>query len=135
MMLVFGKQQKNACKTKAPNVPIKKKDGSFAISDTDKAELFKLHLSEIFQSHPDIVSPNNINSVEEFLNSPLPVAHPVKHFIPNEVKYAIDKYPHKNSPGFDHITAEVARCLPKKAIIHLTHLFNSVLRLSYFPTL
>jgi hypothetical protein len=129
------KATKNACRTKAPNVPIKKNDGSFAISDTDKAELFKLHLSEIFQPHPDIASPNNINSVEEFLNSPLPVAHPVKHFTPNEVKYAIDKYPLKKSPGFDHITAEVARCLPKKAIIHLTHLFNSVLRLSYFPTL
>lgn len=129
------KATKNACKTKTPNVPIKKNDGSFAISDTDKAELFKLHLSEIFQPHPDIASPNNINSVEEFLNSPLPVAHPVKHFTPNEVKYAIDKYPLKKSPGFDHITAEVARCLPKKAIIHLTHLFNSVLRLSYFPTL
>lgn len=73
--------------------------------------------------------------MEEFLNSPLPVAQPVKHFFPNEVKFAIDKYPLKKSPGFDLITAEVARCLPKKAIIHLTHLFNSVLRLSYFPTL
>lgn len=129
------KATKNVCKTKAPNVPIKKNDGSFAISDADKAELFKLHLSEIFQPHPDIASPNNINSVDEFLNSPLPVALPVKHFTPNEVKYAIDKYPLKKSPGFDHITAEVARCLPKKAIIHLTHLFNSVLRLSYFPSL
>ncbi|KAL4105226.1 hypothetical protein QTP88_020488 [Uroleucon formosanum] len=95
--------------------------GSFAISDADKAELFKLHPSEIFQPHPDIASPNNINSVEEFLNSPLSVAHPVKHFTPNEVKYATDKYLLKKSPGFDHITAEVARCLPKKAIIHLTH--------------
>jgi len=73
--------------------------------------------------------------VEGFLNSSLPVAHPVKHFSPNEVKYAIDKYPLKKSPGFDLINAEVARCLPKKAIIYLTHLFNSVLRLSYFPTL
>ncbi|KAL4119023.1 hypothetical protein QTP88_011896 [Uroleucon formosanum] len=76
-----------------------------------------------------------ISLLTKFLNSPLPVTHPVKHFTPNEVKYAIDKYPLKKSPGFDHITAEVARCLPKKAIIHLTHLFNSVLRLSYFPTL
>jgi len=73
--------------------------------------------------------------VEEFLNSSLPVAYPVKHFTPNEVKYVIDKYPLKESPGFDYITAEVARCLPKKAIIHLTHLFNSILRLSYFPIL
>ncbi|KAL4143761.1 hypothetical protein QTP88_006048 [Uroleucon formosanum] len=93
------KATKNACKTKAPNVPIKNNDGSFAISDADKVELFKLHLFEIFQPHPDIASSDNINSVEEFLNSPLPVAHPVKHFTPNEVKYAIDKYPLKSFQG------------------------------------
>ncbi|KAL4113853.1 hypothetical protein QTP88_017414 [Uroleucon formosanum] len=123
------KTTKNACKTKAPNVPIKNNDSSFAISDAYKAELFKLHLSEIFQPHPDIASPNNINSVEEFLNSPLPVAHPVKHFTPNEVKYAIDKYPLKKSPGFDHITAEVARCLPGDRSKYLRNsIFGTILK-------
>jgi len=98
----------------------------------DKAEAFK-HLSDIFVPHSDIYSPQNINTVEEFLNAPLPVCSPVKHFTPNEVKYTIDKYPPPNkSPGFDLITADVARCLPKKAIVHLTHIFNAVLRLSYF---
>jgi len=29
----------------------------------------------------------------------------------------------------------VARCLPKRAIILLTHIFNAILRLSYFPLL
>lgn len=31
----------------------------------------------------------------------------------------------KKSPGFDLIKAEVARCLPKKAILFLTHVFNA----------
>ncbi|VVC31471.1 Pre-C2HC domain,Endonuclease/exonuclease/phosphatase,Reverse [Cinara cedri] len=75
----------------------------------DKAEMFKLYLSDIFKPHSDIFSPNNINPVEEYLNSPLPLARPVKHFTLNEVKYAIYKYSFKKSPGFDHITAEVAR--------------------------
>ncbi|KAL4119135.1 hypothetical protein QTP88_011986 [Uroleucon formosanum] len=126
---------KNVCKTKTPNIPIKKPDGSLAVTDSDKTEAFKQHLSDIFVPHSDIFCPHNINSVEEFLNIPLPACLPVKHFTPNEVKYTIDKYPLKKSPGFDLITAEVARCLPKKAIIHLTHIFNSVLRLSYFPIL
>jgi len=126
---------KNVCKTKTPNIPIKKPDGSLAVTDSDKTEAFKQHLSDIFVPHSDIFCPHNINSVEEFLNVPLPACLPVKHFTPNEVKYTIDKYPLKKSPGFDLITAEVARCLPKKAIIHLTHIFNSVLRLSYFPIL
>jgi len=124
---------KRVCKTIAPNTPIKKPDGSMAITDLDKAEAFKQHLSDIFVPHSDIYSPQNINTVEEFLNTPLPTCSPVKHFSPNEVKYTIDKYPPNKSPGFDLITAAVARCLPKKAIVHLTHIFNAVLRLSYFP--
>jgi hypothetical protein len=104
-----------------------------AITDSDKAEVFKQHLSDIFVLHSDIYSSHNINTVEEFLNAPLPVCFPVKHFTPNEVKYIIDKYPPIKSPWFDLITADVARCLSKKAIGHLTHLFNAVLRLSYFP--
>ncbi|KAL4091805.1 hypothetical protein QTP88_026434 [Uroleucon formosanum] len=39
----------------------------------------------------------------------------------------------KKSPGFDLVTAEVARCLPKRAIVLLTIIFNACLRLSYFP--
>jgi len=126
----------NICKTKTPNIPIKKPNGSYISSDSDKAELFKQHLSDIFVPHSDIYSPHNINTVEEFLNAPLPVCPSIKHFTPNEVKHTIDKYTLNKSPGFDLITAEVAKCLPKKAIVHLTHIiFNSVLRLSYFPLL
>lgn len=115
--------------------PIRKTDGSFATSDLEKAELFKNHLYEIFQPHPDIIVAENVNTVQTFLNSPLPHTLPEKHFTPNDVKYTIQKYQLKKSPGFDFITAEVARCLPKCAIILLTHIFNAILRLSYFPLL
>ncbi|KAE9524515.1 hypothetical protein AGLY_015103 [Aphis glycines] len=63
---------KNVCKTKTPNIPIKKPDGSLAVTDSDKTEAFKQHLSDIFVPHSDIFCPHNINSVEEFLNVPLP---------------------------------------------------------------
>ncbi|KAL4103299.1 hypothetical protein QTP88_018676 [Uroleucon formosanum] len=39
------------------------------------------------------------------------------------------------SPGFDLITTNVANCLPNKAFILLTYIYNAILRLSYFPTL
>ncbi|KAL4121826.1 hypothetical protein QTP88_014259 [Uroleucon formosanum] len=39
----------------------------------------------------------------------------------------------RKSPGHDLITAEIARKLPDKAIIHLTHIFNAILRISHFP--
>ncbi|KAL4091433.1 hypothetical protein QTP88_026125 [Uroleucon formosanum] len=126
---------KRTCKLSSQIIPIKKSDGSFVCTDLDKAELFKDYLYETFQPHPDIFSLENNIAVAESLNSPLPVSRPVKYFSPSEVKFVIDKYPHKKFPGFNLITGEVARCLPKKAIIHLTHIFNCILRFSYFPIL
>lgn len=50
--------------------------------------------------------------------------------------YFINNNAPKNiSPGYDLITAEVATQLPKKALLLLTYIYNSMLRLSYFPTL
>ena len=58
-----------------------------------------------------------------------------KPFTPGEIQFHISRFPLKKSPGLDLITAEVARQLPKKAIMHLTHILNAILRLSYFPLL
>ncbi|KAL4097978.1 hypothetical protein QTP88_022656 [Uroleucon formosanum] len=124
---------KQALNYKTQNLPIKKPDGFLASSDSEKAELFKAHLSATFQPHPDVFNVNNLNTVETFLDSPLPLTLPVKPFTPNDVKYSLLNYSLKKSPGYDLITAEVARCLPNRAIIHLTHIFNTTLRLSYFP--
>ncbi|KAL4091929.1 hypothetical protein QTP88_026534 [Uroleucon formosanum] len=118
---------------KTQNLPIKKPDGFLASSDLEKAELFKAHLSATFQPLPDVFNANNMNTVETFLNSPLPLTLPVKPFTPNDVKYSLLHYSLKKSLGFDLITAEVVRYLPNRAIIHLTHIFNASLRLSYFP--
>ncbi|KAF0760149.1 Uncharacterized protein FWK35_00015482, partial [Aphis craccivora] len=111
------------------------KHGSLAISDLEKTEFFKDHLSQTFQPHSDIIDNENMNSVETFLNSPLPLSLPVKSLTPNDVKYAIIKYSLNKSPGYDRMTAEVARSLPTRAILHITHIFNASLRLSYFPLL
>jgi len=43
--------------------------------------------------------------------------------------------PEKKYPGFDLITGKITSCLPKQAIIHLTYIFNSILRLFYFSLL
>ena len=41
----------------------------------------------------------------------------------------------KKAPGFDLITGEVLKQLPKKGIVMLTYIFNAALRLRYFPTI
>jgi hypothetical protein len=38
----------------------------------------------------------------------------------------------KKTPGFDLVTYEVARHLPRKTLILLTYIFNAILRLSHF---
>lgn len=129
------RETKQLLRYKSPNLPIKKSDGSLATSDIEKAELFKDHLANTFQPHADIIDADNMKQVETFLNTSLPVSLPVKSFTPNDVKHAIQKYTLKKSPGYDCITAEVARSLPTRAIVHVTHIFNASLRLSYFPLL
>lgn len=70
-----------------------------------------------------------------FLNPPFPLSLRVKSFIPNYLKCVIHKYSLNKSPGYDHITTEVARYLSTRAIVHITHIFIASLRLSYFSLL
>lgn len=89
----------------------------------------------MFKPHHDIFNPNLSAEIIQYLDSPMPLYLPEKSFTSSGFKSTIQKYSLKKSLGFDLITAEVARCLQKKAVLFLTHLFNAILRLSYFPLL
>jgi hypothetical protein len=56
----------------------------------------------------------------------------MKHTSPSEIKYFILKFKDKKSPGYDLIINKILTFLPKKSIMLLTYLYNSMLRLSYF---
>lgn len=127
------KATRNCLKQKPINSPLKKEDNTWCKTDKEKAELFRSHLTKVFQPHHDMVNNAFEEHIENSLISPLPLYLPPKPFTPGELQYYIKLFPLKKSPGLDLITAEVARQLPKKAITHLTHIFNSILRLSYFP--
>jgi len=129
------RETKRLLNYKSISTPLRKEDNSLAISDPEKAAVFQSHLSNIFQPHADIVDNLHMSNVQKFLDSPLSIGPPTKYYTPNEVKNIILKYSNKKSPGFDLITAEVVKCLPKKAIILLTYIYNAILRLSYFPLL
>lgn len=118
-----------------PTAILRDASGNWVHSDIDKANIFANHLADTFQPHNTILLPEKINEVEHFLDILLQMSLPPKHFSPAEVKYTISKFPRKKSPGYDLITAEVLNQLPKKVIILLTYIYNSMLRLSYFPLL
>lgn len=62
------------------------------------------------------------------------MALPANHTSPEEIKYIIHKLPPKKVPGHDLISHLIVKNLPDKSINLLTLIFNSILRLSYFPT-
>jgi len=84
-------------------------------SDSDEAELFKIHLHETFQPHHDIHIPQQVNEVITFLNLPPSASSPERYFTLNEVKHIIQKYSLNKSLGFDLINAKVGiGASPKK---------------------
>lgn len=109
-----------------PLTPIANPDSGFALSDTEKTELFKNHLAETFTPHPDIQIPEHTDLVNRNLDIPLTVTLPAKYFTPNDIKFTIQKYGLKKSPGYNLITAEVARCLPKRLLVLLTFILNAM---------
>ncbi|KAL1137772.1 hypothetical protein AAG570_009468 [Ranatra chinensis] len=114
--------------------PLRHPDNSWARSDEDKAQLFANHLRSIFQPSPES-DPIHTHQVHEFLDSPLPLTLPPSPFSPSDVTYAIQHLPLKKSPGYDLITGEILRHLPRRATLFLTYLYNAILRTTYFPLL
>lgn len=56
-----------------------------------------------------------------------------KYISPNEVKQIINKLKIGKSPGYDLISNKILKHIPNKTINLLTFIYNSMLRLSYFP--
>jgi len=71
--------------------------------------------------------------VDSSLNSPLPMSLPAKNTSLGEIEHIIKQLPIKKSPGHDLISNVITKNLPKKIIIFLSHIFNAIFRLSYFP--
>lgn len=90
----------------------------------------------LFQPHSNISNADNINMVETFLDSPLLLILPVKSFTTKlcQILYTDISIEEISSfrPDFDLISADVTKYLPNKAVIHITHIFDSILKLFYF---
>lgn len=127
------KATKNILKQKNIASPLRYPDNSMATTSVDKANLFASDLETRFSPHSDIFDITNLSLVESSLNQTLPMSLPTYHTSPSEIQFIIKKLSNNKSPGHDLITNRIIKQLPKKAIIHLSHIFNSILRLSYIP--
>ncbi|KAF0749787.1 Uncharacterized protein FWK35_00012778 [Aphis craccivora] len=76
---------------------------------------FKITTPPIKKSDGNIL-PVNSDTILSGLDISASQSFPIKHFSPSDIKFAIQKHTLRKSPGYDLITAEIARCLPKRAI-------------------
>jgi hypothetical protein len=114
--------------------PIRKADRSWAKSHLEKAENFAEQLSQVFTPHNSEHHHNN-DEIEKFLDASCQMSVPIKAFSPREVRQVIKKVSQHKASGYNIITGEMLRQLPKKAVVLLRTIYNSMLRLSYFPTI
>lgn len=64
----------------------------------------------------------------------LPHAKDLQHITPNEVWKIIKVLPRKIALGSDHIPNTALQISSKSTILYIKKIFNSCLRLEYFPT-
>lgn len=115
-------------------IPPLKTDDGWARTPQNKADTFALHLANVFC--PNETSVPESEEVDDIINQDFQMSSPPAPITVREVWRTINKeLKDKKAPGFDLITKEVLVQLPRKAIVFITTLFNSMQRVQYFPRL
>lgn len=105
--------------------------------DKDKAEILSRHL-QITNTTP----PNSTTQQDEITREvqKIPSYHPIPpHKIsklipsPSELKKITKTLPNKKAPGPDNIPNILIKNLPQKALVQLTYILRSIIKLQYFP--
>jgi hypothetical protein len=113
--------------------PIRRDDGTWSITDDEKATAFATHLSNVFTAPPPDPHHDTTDTVQRYLDSACPMSLPIPPFSLAEVIMEVSKCNNHKAPGFDLITAQILKQLPREATVLLTAIYNSMLHLAYFP--
>ncbi|PNF19341.1 putative RNA-directed DNA polymerase from transposon X-element [Cryptotermes secundus] len=117
-----------------PAPPIKTDEGNWARSNQEKAATFAKHLSKVFKPFDTETTQEEEYEINNFLDAPYQMNLPMRNFKYKEVETVIKKEINpKKAPGFDLITGKILEELPEKCIQKITHIFNAVLRVEYYP--
>ena len=115
-----------------PIPPIRKHDQSWARSNEEKANTFAHHLAQVFKPLPSN-DPTFDTGIKKYLDTPGQLSLPPRPLTPAEVRKEITTTNSHKAPGYDLITGKILKELPRKAVILLTIIYNSILRLGHFP--
>ncbi|KAL4121711.1 hypothetical protein QTP88_014171 [Uroleucon formosanum] len=113
--------------------PLRNEDNSWVTTNIDKANILAQHLENSFSPYDIQPSHTQLKIIEKYLDAPLSMSMPAKPTSPDEINTIIKKILTKKSPGHDLITNYIVKNLPRKAIVYISHLYNAILRLSFFP--
>jgi hypothetical protein len=95
-----------------------------------KAQRFAEHLEHIFQLHES--QEEKVMTTEDIAPKNEDIKLVTTTEAKNEIKNNMNP---KKAPGFDLITGEVLRQLPRKTILKVTNFINAAFRLKYVPRL
>lgn len=76
---------------------------------------------------------SNDEEILDYLNAPYQLSTPLESFTTSEIRKEIELLNTHKAPGYDLITAEILKHLPKKAVELIRKIFDGMLRLCYFP--
>lgn len=114
--------------------PIRRKDGTWARNNEEKASGFAEHLEDVFKPFDSELTLEEENEIHRFLEEPPQVDIPINKVTLSEIKGTIQKEINpKKAPGFDLITGKLLKKLPEKGLKCILYIFNASLRLGYFP--
>ena len=108
--------------------PLRKTNGTWAKSNSQKAERFAEHLEEVFKPW------DTVSSIPKMKFEFTKTAN-IPKFKWKNIKSILQVYVDKNkSPGSDSITGQMLLALPDNHIRLVTHLFNAILRTGAYPS-
>jgi hypothetical protein len=108
--------------------PLKRENGTWAKENKEKAELFAEHIENTFTLN---TSGDVEDELDEVINQETGIIPPIS---PKEVERIIrQQIGPKKAPGYDLITGQILKRLPRKSIIKITHIINATLRMRYIP--
>ena len=108
--------------------PLREENGTWARNNQQKVDAFAVYLEKVFQPNEEL----EITEEPEIFQSSQEIDFVTTKEVAKEIKENLNS---KKAPGFDLITAEILKKLPRKGISKITQLINAIFRLKYVPVL
>jgi hypothetical protein len=95
--------------------------GTWARTNTEKAQTFADHLTSVFQPHPSENLPGEEEALTLQLEIPYQLEPPLSRFHRSEAQTVINNFKPKSSLGYDLITGKILQELPLAGIKYSTN--------------